>query len=246
MLIVENINLKYPGSKTCVLEDINMSFAPAESVALIGESGSGKTTLAKVLSGLLKPSKGQILWETKDAKGINKPMIGYVFQNYHDSLNPRQSIRTIFEESIALSRSREGVNLEKFVNELGLHPSCLALKPHALSGGMAQRIAVGRTILLNPDLLILDESTNALDYDRQVELVDLVRYFQNIHQFASLWITHDLFVATYASEKFCFMSNGKIVDQIEGKQSLSEVVHPYSKQLLNVAGYMGGVLECYT
>lgn len=243
MVELQGISVKYPSRKGIdarwILKAVSLTIRPGQNLALVGESGSGKTTLARVLAGVLTPAEGRVVWQPTAGKG-KTGLVGYVFQNYTQSLDPRQTVAQAFEESLERRSGKAAVDLEAFVGSLRLEPAVLRLKPHQLSGGMCQRVAIGRAVLLKPDLLIMDESTNALDYRRQVEVVDLVKALQKDCGFSTLWITHDLMVAAYACDSFAFMKAGRIVSEVEGQRALAGLQDPYARRLVELAGQLGG------
>lgn len=222
-----------------ILKDIHLTIFKGETYGLVGESGSGKSTLAKVILGLVPAKSGEIKWKgehltlgtTKGREGIQ-----VVFQQPMDSLNPRMCAQKIIQEPLdihtKLSLSQKQDLVSEAMQSVGLNTGDLQKLPAAFSGGQAQRIAIARSIILKPDLLILDEAVSALDVSIQAQILNLLLQLQREKGMAYLFISHDLRVIRHISDRIGVMRNGEIVEEAETDLLFSSPKHAYTKELI--------------
>ncbi|MEM0031099.1 MAG: dipeptide/oligopeptide/nickel ABC transporter ATP-binding protein [Desulfurococcaceae archaeon] len=225
-----------------VLRNINLSITRGEKVAIIGESGSGKSTLLKVIIGLLKPIKGDVLiydkqiyklpWRER-VKIIRK--IGYVPQDPYKALNPLLKIRQILAEPLEAS-GLDDKTIEQRVREVvrfvGLQREILDATPDELSGGMRQRVLIARALIADPEILILDEPTSALDVSIQAQIINLLNDIYNKLGTTMITVTHDLAVAQYLADRAIILKEGTIVDEGSFDQILSNPRSEYTRKLI--------------
>lgn len=206
-----------------ILKSVNFSISGGERVAIIGESGSGKTTLLKVMLGIHKPIKGEVLvhgvsiyrlpWK-KRIEIIRK--IGYVPQDQYRALNPSLRVDQILAEPLEALKLSEDLIKEKvqeIVKLVGLPSYVLNLTPDELSGGMRQRVLIARALVHKPTILLLDEPTSALDVSVQAQIINLLNDIYVQLRPALILVTHDLSVAQYLADRVCIIKDGLITEE---------------------------------
>jgi len=226
---------------------ISFQIEKGETLALVGESGSGKSVSALSLLRLLPPSaqlSGRIRLAGTDivtapeaeVRALRGSRVGMVFQEPMTSLNPLQPIGRQIGETLALHRGLKGPALEGRVAELlelvGLPADRARALPHELSGGQRQRVMIAIAIANEPDLLIADEPTTALDVTIQAQILDLLRQLQRRFGMALLLITHDLGIVRRMADRVCVMQDGLIVEQGSNGAIFQDARHPYTRHLL--------------
>jgi peptide/nickel transport system ATP-binding protein len=227
-----------------VLFDVELVVRPHECVALVGESGSGKTTLARCIAGLHANYVGEIAFRgarlpagSRARNRETRRQIQYVFQSPYSSLNPRKTIEQIIGQPLALffdmgareSRKRMVDTLET----VQLGPSVLDRYPHHLSGGERQRVAIARALVANPQLLICDEVTSALDVSVQAAIIDLLAELQRELGLGLLFVTHNLALIRTLAQEVAVMSDGRIVERGLVDRVLDSPSAEYTKKLLS-------------
>ena len=227
-----------------VLFDVGVVVRPHECVALVGESGSGKTTLARCIAGLHSTYSGEIVLPRASAIARcahrdreARREIQYVFQSPYSSLNPRKSIGQIIGQPLRLffdlggreARSRTAEVLET----VQLSSSVVERFPHHLSGGERQRVAIARALVANPQLLICDEVTSALDVSVQAAIVDLLADLQRELGLGLLFVTHNLALIRTIAQEVVVMSEGRIVERGPVDDVLDRPQAEYTRKLLS-------------
>lgn len=229
-----------------VLKGVNLELSKGECLGIIGESGSGKSTLGRVLMGLLKPNKGEVILDgvslyrkdTKASKEQIKHKISVVFQDYTSSVNPRFKVKDIIGESlrILVKNEKEKINkherIEDLLIQVGLDPSFKERYSHELSGGQLQRVCIARAIAVKPKIILFDEAISSLDVSTQTQVMDLLIELRATYGFAYIFITHDLTSITYLCDRVMFFHNGNIVEEVEDIKKLATIENEYSKRLL--------------
>jgi oligopeptide/dipeptide ABC transporter ATP-binding protein len=226
------------------VDNVDIEIRKGETFGLVGESGCGKTTLGRVLIHLIPPTAGTLVFMGSNLNTINKselrklrPHMQIVFQDPSSSLNPRMTVKTILGEPLKINKRFKGEALNAKVLELlctvGLDEQHMYRYPHEFSGGQKQRIGVARALALNPDFIVLDEPTSSLDVSVQAQILNLFKDLQEKFQLTYLFITHDLSVIKYISDRFAVMYAGKIVEYAPTKDLFFEQLHPYTKALLS-------------
>ena len=230
--------------KVNALNGVDLDIRRGEILAIAGESGCGKSTLAKALIRLVKPQRGIIKFEGQDLAGISseamkafRQKVQMVFQNPYASLNPKMKIYEILEEPLVINTSypkdkRQEVILEK-ISQVGLDKDCLEKYPHEFSGGQRQRIAIARALLLDPVCIVADEPVSALDVSIQAQIINLLKDLKEKYNLTIIFISHDLRVIKYLSDRVAVMYLGEIVELAPSKELFSNPQHPYTKALLN-------------
>ncbi|MDA0758035.1 MAG: ABC transporter ATP-binding protein [Bacteroidetes bacterium] len=239
LLKVNNLEFSYNNVK--ILNNISFDLYKGESLGLIGESGSGKSTIAKSILNLNNFSNGQIFYKEKNIKEINKKEfrknIQLIFQDPFSSLNPEISIgKSIVEPMIShnlhktIAESKEkAISLLEQVN---LKNSDFNKFPHQFSGGQRQRIVIARALALNPKILICDESVSALDVSIQAQILNLLNNLKEKFSFTFLFISHDLSVVKYMTDRVIILNKGVIEEINETDLLFSNPKKNYTKKLI--------------
>lgn len=221
------------------VDDVNIKIQEGEVLALVGESGCGKTTLARLIATLETPTAGDILYSGKKLtkKNLNeiRKEIQMVFQNPFESLDPRATVKAIVTEplqKLGWRKSQKNEGVEKVLNLVGLEYNFAERRPGDLSGGQRQRVAVARAIISTPKIVMLDEPTSALDASVQSQVLNLLLDLRNQFKLTYLFITHNIAVARFISDRMLIMYAGEIVESGPTKQVMSAPKHPYTQALL--------------
>ena len=243
ILRVQNVSASYNG-KEIVLEDINVKIRRGQTVALVGESGSGKSTLARVITGLLPPLEGKVIFDgqelppalkSRDRESLRQMQM--IYQMPDTALNPRQKIRKIIGRPLSFYFGMNGKEREGRIIELlemtELSEKYIERYPGELSGGEKQRICIARALAANPSLIICDEVTSALDQLVAEEILKLLQRLQNDLGVSYLFITHDLATVKAISDEIVVMLQGRIVEQGVKQEILTPPHHEYTELLLS-------------
>lgn len=242
-LSVRNVDASYSGVVK-VLDNVTVSLPRGRTVAVVGESGSGKSTLARAITGLLPPSKGEILFNGKPLSRALKDRdkdtlrrIQMIYQSADTSLNPKQTIRDILGRPLEFYRGIKGAARDRRVAELldsiELNESYIDRLPTELSGGQKQRISIARALAAEPDIIICDEVTSALDQIVQEEILTLLMKLQKDTNVSYLFITHDIATVRAISDEIVVMHRGKVVQQGPKTQVLNPPYPAYTELLLS-------------
>ncbi len=232
------------------VDDINFTIPHGESLGLVGESGSGKTTTGKLLVRLTDPTEGQIHiytsagdTEIAHLRGSElkkfRRHVQMIFQDPYESLNPRRTIFDTIAEPLVVQGLGDISERERRVAELlvwvGLAPpeTFMFRFPHELSGGQRQRVAIARALIVNPTFVVADEPTSMLDVSIRTGIMQLMQKLADRLGVTYLYITHDLAVARYMSNRLAVMYLGKIVEMGDTEEVLAKPLHPYTKALLS-------------
>lgn len=244
----ENQEKVFGKEKQTVLNGVSLKLKKGECLGIIGESGSGKSTLGKVILGLHKPEKGEVIIDGMKLYGKKYKMknirydISVVFQDYVSSVNPRFTVMSALDEAINVHIINTGEKLDKInrrnmaielLNNVGLNESFLNRYPHELSGGQLQRVCIARAVAIHPKVILLDEAVSSLDVSTQTQVMDYLIKLRKIYQFSYIFITHDLSTITYLCDRVLFFNNGNIIEEIENIKDLNNVKTDYAKELLN-------------
>jgi len=232
------------GSGRLAVRDVSLEVRGGERVALVGESGCGKSLTARAIPGLLDPGSERMLEEGRiqlpdpGAAGVRGGVVGMVFQDPAGSLNPVLTVGRQILEVVRAHRTLTGSEARQVARdhlaEVELAPSeTFHLYPHQLSGGMAQRVALAAALAGQPDFLIADEPTTALDATSQRTILTLLRACQEDRGMGLLLITHDLQLAAGFAQRILVMYGGGVVEEGRSDQVLREPAHPYSRALLS-------------
>ncbi len=226
------------------VDGVSLEIPPGQTVALVGESGSGKTTVGKGILRLVQPTSGEVHYLGLPIHDIDKQQLleqrtnlQIVFQDPYSSMNPRMLIGEIIEEGMkALNVLPDSVARKQRVLELleqvGLSKDAHLRYPHEFSGGQRQRICIARALAVDPKIIICDEPTSALDVSVQAQILDLLNNLQDKYGISYLFITHNMSVVAYFADRVAVMYQGKIVEEGEVVEVLTNPQHDYTKKLL--------------
>ena len=243
ILRVDGVDASYGGSVK-VLEDVTIDVPRGHTVAIVGESGSGKSTTARVITGLLPPSKGQVIFNGKPLppelkqRGVEQlQKIQMIYQMADTAMNPRHTVRDIIgrplEFYLGLSGKERDRRLLELLEMIELNESFVDRLPAELSGGQKQRICIARALAANPDLIICDEVTSALDQIVQKGILELLLRLQKELGLTYIFITHDIATVKAISDQIVVMFQGRVVEQGMKSEILSPPFPDYTKLLLS-------------
>jgi oligopeptide/dipeptide ABC transporter ATP-binding protein len=252
LLEVEGLDVHFPilggvlqrqVGRVYAVNDVSFSLRAGETLGIVGESGCGKTTLGRALVRLYEPTAGRVRFEGRDIATLEggelkrlRADMQMVFQDPYTSLNPRRTIARTLEEPLALhgvqSRDERRARVRRLVETVGLHESDLAKYPHEFSGGQRQRIGIARALILEPKLVIADEPVSALDVSIQSQVINLMTELQRERGLTYIFISHDLTVVKYISDRVAVMYLGRIVELADSDAIYANPRHPYTRALL--------------
>ena len=254
ILEIKNVSKFYNTSKNLfrnnksfkALSQISLKLFKGETLGLIGESGSGKTTLSNAILKIHEFEKGEILFKGKDISKIKerellefRKNVQIIFQDPYASLNPLQNIFQIISEPIKFHRiclkNEVYEKCKELIADVGLNENFLSRYPHELSGGQRQRVCIARAISVNPEVLICDESVSALDVSIQATVLNLLNLLKKKYNFTYIFISHDLSVVKYMSDKIIVLYNGKIVDYQDADLLFEKPKDNYTKKLIKAS-----------
>ncbi len=254
VLQVENLKVYFPAKKKLfgkvsdffkAVDDVSFDVLQGETVGLVGESGCGKTTLGRTILQLIKPTEGKIYLEGQDITEIKSSALRQmrkdlqiVFQDPYGSLNPHITIGDAILEPLKVHKILDTTNErnEKVIDlleKVNLLPDHFNRYPHQFSGGQRQRICIARALALNPSFLIFDESVSALDVSVQAQVLNLLNDLKKEFGFTSIFISHDLSVVRYISNRILVMHKGKIVEQGDADQIYFNPQNEYTQKLID-------------
>jgi peptide/nickel transport system ATP-binding protein len=242
LVAVIGVNASY-GTRQ-VLHDVELVVRPRECLALVGESGSGKTTLARCVAGLHTSYTGQVSFRGKELPAGSRSRdadtrreIQYVFQSPYNSLNPRKTISQIIEQPLrhffSVGGSAGRGRVRAALDRVQLSTTCLDRYPHQLSGGERQRVAIARALVAEPQLLVCDEVTSALDVSVQAAIIDVLAELQRELHIGLLFVTHNLALIRTLSQEVAVMNEGRIVERGRVDDILDAPKADYTKKLLS-------------
>ena len=223
---------------------VNLDIYEGETLALVGESGCGKSTLGRLILNLIEPTAGTVTFDGKvmqelkqeEMRQLRKEM-QLIFQDPYASLNPRWSIRDIVAEPLETHKvyktaAETTERVKELVKKCGIRPEFINRYPHQFSGGQRQRVGIAHALALNPRLIVCDEPVSALDVSIQAQVLNLLADLQTEFKLTYLFISHDLSVVRYLSDRVCVMFLGKICEIGNTKDVYEDPKHPYTRFLL--------------
>lgn len=226
------------------VDDVDLVINKGEILGVVGESGCGKSTLVNTILNLHEPTSGKVVFDGSDMFAIGgnelrktRKKIQIVFQDPFWSLNPRWLVKDIVGEPIKVHENLDAseflIRIESLLEMVGL-PKKVAFKyPHEFSGGERQRIAIARSLAVNPKLVVLDEPTSSIDVLSQAQILNLLDELKERLKLTYILISHDLSVVNYMSDKIIVMYLGKIVESGYSEDVFNNPIHPYTKALFN-------------
>jgi peptide/nickel transport system ATP-binding protein len=229
---------------SAAVDRVSFSLARGRTLGLLGESGSGKTTLARAVLRLIEADAGSLHFDGVDLRAQSggrlrrmRRRMQIVFQDPFASLNPRMSVRDALCEPLrvhGLARGRAAAEARavELLQQVGLDRDALERYPHAFSGGQRQRIGIARSLAVEPELIVCDESVSALDLSVQAQVLNLLRDLQDRLGLAYLFISHDIDVIRFMADRIAVMRAGRLVEIGDAEQVCNAPRHPYTRSLL--------------
>ena len=245
-LVIENVSKHY--DKKAILSKINLSISQNECLGIMGESGSGKSTLAKLIVGLESFDEGNIIFNEISYKNINKKQLSVihrkiqlVFQNAFGAVNPKYTVEEVLTEPLKIHYKKEITydemkkRAEIFLEKVGLNPEFISQKAIQLSGGQLQRVCIARALILEPEIIIFDESVSGLDPIIQEQILELLGSLKETMNLTYIFISHDFEACYYLCDKIVIIENGEIADIIENLDSPVIIKNERIKRILGKA-----------
>ena len=229
------------------VDNVSFELFEGETLGLVGESGSGKSTIAKIITGLVKPTNGEIFYNNVSLYNSNRKyqidksrgQIQMIFQDPYSSLNPRFKVKDIISEPIKffqknISHNELTQNVYNLIDIVGMTRQSLDRYPHEFSGGQRQRISIARALATRPRLLICDEPTSALDVSIQAQILNLLKDIQDELHLAILFISHDLPVIRQMCNRIVVLKNGSVCETKETEELFNNPEHSYTQELIRL------------
>ena len=252
LLNISGLDVSFPShfGSTYAVKDVSIELNPGEVLGIVGESGAGKSTIGNAVINLLEPpgeiTNGDIVFrgqsinrlDEREMRSIRGKKIGMIFQDPQTSLNPLMTIGSQLTETIITTTDLVGKPARKkaidLLEAVGIEQPELRFKayPHQFSGGMRQRVVIALALAGDPDLIIADEPTTALDVSIQAQILDLIKSLCHERQLGVIIITHDIGVIANIADRVSVMYNGSIVETGEVRQILTKPVHKYTRSLI--------------
>jgi len=252
LLRIENLVKYYPirggifmkeVASVKAVDNVSLTIQQGETLGLVGESGCGKSTLGRTILRLEEPTSGNVFFQDQAIQELDpgamrllRKKMQIIFQDPFSSLNPRKSISQIIGEPLLVhgmkSRSQRDNSVAEILETVGLGREHMRRYPHQFSGGQRQRIGIARAIALKPEFIVCDEAVSALDVSIQAQVINLLKDLQEQFNLTYLFISHDLPVVEYISDRVAVMYLGKIVEFAESGELYKNPLHPYTNALL--------------
>jgi peptide/nickel transport system ATP-binding protein len=227
------------------VNDVSFDVYPGETMGLVGESGCGKSTLARAILHLIKPAAGQVLFDRQDVTVLNpaelrrlRREMQIIFQNPFSALDSRMTIGSAIMEPMQIhgkpsDRSEQRNRAIYLLERVGLDGAAMSRYPHEFSGGQRQRICIARALALNPKFIICDESVSALDVSVQAQVLNLLKELQSEFNLTYIFISHDLSVVKFMSDRIIVMNRGAIEEMGPAERLYQEPRQSYTQQLIS-------------
>ncbi len=252
ILNVQNIHMRFESKGVCVraVTDVSFTVNEGETIGIVGESGCGKTTLGRCIVRAYEPSGGNVFYTAANGETVNftkisknemakyRKEIQMIFQDPYSSLDPRMTVYDIIKEPLdanfpRMPKAEKEKRIMDIAAKVGLNTSYLKRYPHAFSGGQRQRIGTARALVLNPRVIVCDECVSALDVSIQAQVINLLHDLQRDMKLTYLFISHDLSVVEYISDRVAVMYLGRVVEYAQTKALFAHPLHPYTESLLS-------------
>ena len=241
---LKNVKKIYDNKVTAV-HDFNLEIADKEFIVLVGPSGCGKSTLGRTITRLYEPTEGKILYDGTDISHLTGPQllpyrkrIQMIFQDPYSSLDPRKTASYSIEEAMKVhhigdtARERRQKALE-YLQEVGLDIQHMERYPHEFSGGQRQRVNIARALSMEPKIIVCDEPVSALDVSIQAQVINLFRRLQKQFNLTYVFISHDLGIIKYISDRIMIMYLGRVMEFYTSEGIYADPKHPYTQALLS-------------
>ncbi len=246
LLHVENLKVYFPlgkGKTVKAVDGVSFDLEQGEVLGIVGESGCGKSTLVRAIMRLLPITEGSIEILGQNLANLTEKELRpfrknfqMVFQDPEASLNPRFTVGEVIGEPLKVysQKSKKEIlfEVQELMEQVGLNPSMIRRYPHEFSGGQRQRISIARALSLKPKLIVCDEAVSALDVSIQAQIVNLLNDLKQRFNLTYLFISHDLSVTRYISDKIMVMYLGKVVELGRTEEVILHPKHPYTQALL--------------
>lgn len=247
LLEIKNLKQYFKLNKNKVvkaIDNLSLEIYKGEFLGLVGESGSGKSTLGKSIVGINKITDGKIIYngiEINSNNRLRKKLVSgsmqFIFQDSTSSLNSRMTIGDIIAEPLKIKKVyKNRIDREKKVYEMmnlvGLDKEYVNKYPYDFSGGQRQRVAIARALSTNPEFIIADEPIASLDISMQAQIINLFKYLKSNEKLTCLFISHDLSMLRYISDRIAVIYKGKLVELADTEELYNNPIHPYTKILL--------------
>ena len=236
---------KSPHGTVKAVDDVSLEIYEGETLALVGESGCGKSTLGRVILNLITPTSGTVTFDGTDITALHgktlrnmRAQMQLVFQDPFSSLDPRFTVGQIIAEplqNLGLSKQEQQKRVLELMDRVSLQPEHYSRYPHQFSGGQRQRIGIARALAPNPRLIVCDEPVSALDVSIQAQILNLLKKLQSQSNLTYLFISHDLAVVRYISDRVCVMFLGQICELCSTAEAYEKPLHPYTRMLIDSA-----------
>ena len=226
------------------VDSVDLTIYEGETIGVVGESGCGKSTLGRCILQLIRPTAGNVLYRGEDITKLNKEQMRQmrrkmqlIFQDPYASLNLRMTVLELIMaplEAFGIGTMEERVQRVKEIMELvGMPENMMNRYPHEFSGGQRQRIVIARALVLNPEFVVCDEPVSALDVSVRAQVLNLIQELKKKKHLTYMFISHDLSVVKYISDRIAVMYLGRIVEIAEKNELYNNPQHPYTKALLS-------------
>lgn len=255
LITLENVTKIYTDGmrgRVKAVDNLSLDIYEGESLGLVGESGCGKSTTGNMIVHLLKPDSGQILWRGTPVSGLSerafrpyRSKIQMVFQDPAASLNHKKKIGWLLEEPLAihrkdLSREERRKRAADMLDLVGLNESYANRYPGELSGGQRQRVSIALALILEPEFVVADEAVSALDVSVQAQILNLMKELQRKLSLTYLFISHNLNVVSWMSDRIGVMYLGNLVEIGSREQVCTRPAHPYTRALFDSTHVLEG------